>query len=119
MLGLYPSLQIFLCQSAVDMRLGFNGLEAKVREGWNLSPTSGNLFVFVNKRKNRMKILLWEKGGFWLLCKRLEKGVFPIPNSVHTTGPLEVGYTDLLLIIDGLEVITSRRSDRFFPVENS
>src|SRR5258708_39193738 len=76
MLSLSPATRIFVALEAVDMRKGFNGLYAWVQAVLGEEPTSGHWFVFLNRRRNRLKILLWDGSGLWLCSKRLEKGTF-------------------------------------------
>ena len=79
MLSLPPTVRIFLAATPADMRKGFDGLAQLVRDGIPQDPLSGHLFVFLNKRRNRIKILYWDRDGFALWYKRLEKGVFRFP----------------------------------------
>jgi transposase len=103
--------RIYVQESAVDMRLGFDGLHNLVVNSQGLDPTSGDLFVFLNRARNRMKILMWDHGGYWLLCKRLEKGKFP---PVHRdNNRTDVGRSDLLLMLDGIEIATVKKSKRY------
>ena len=82
MFGLTGGVSIWLCSRPTDMRKAYNGLSGEVREFMGHEPLSGSLFVFVNKRRDRMKILVWEHHGFWLLCKRLEAGRFQLAQSM-------------------------------------
>ena len=73
--------RIYLCVAPADMRRGFDTLAASVKEFLKHDPFSGNLFLFVSRGKDRMKILYWEKDGFCLWYKRLEEGTFKLPSS--------------------------------------
>jgi transposase len=90
------NIRIFLRRDPTDMRLGYNGLSALVGSTFGQNPTSGHLFVFVNRHRNRAKMLLWERGGFWLLSRRLEQGTFALPEPAPGAGahrrPRAVGY---------------------------
>jgi transposase len=77
--------QIFLVSGATDTRKAFNTLAAVVRNQLHRDPLSGDLFVFCNRRKDRIKILVFERGGFWLCAKRLESGPLPGPRSPPLT----------------------------------
>ncbi len=106
MLSLSPATRIFVALEPVDMRQGFNGLYAWVQRALEEEPTSGHWFVFINKRRNRLKILLWDGSGLWICSKRLEKGTFARPageGKSHCLRPEE-----LTLLIHGIES-TSRR----------
>ena len=74
MMGLFPSTGIFIATAPVDQRKAFDGLAALVRQSLGHDPLSGSVYVFGNKRKDRIKILFWEPGGYWLCMRRLEQG---------------------------------------------
>lgn len=95
MLSLPPSVQIFVAREPVDFRRGFDGLAATVRE-LGEEPLSGHLYVFRNRRGDRAKILFWDRTGFCLWYKRLERGVFHFP--AGETECLEVEAADLMLL---------------------
>jgi transposase len=78
-LSLPSALRIFLAASPADMRKGFDGLSLLVREVIAEDPLSGHLFVFRNRRRDRVKVLYWDRDGFALWYKRLEKGTFRFP----------------------------------------
>jgi transposase len=108
----FPANQrIFVHAETVDMRLGYDGLHNLVVNATGLDPTSGDLYVFINRNRNRMKILVWDHGGYWLLCKRLEKGRFP-PVHREPNRP-DIGRSDLLLMLDGIELIKSKKRQRY------
>jgi transposase len=79
MLTLSPAVRIYLATGATDLRRSIDGLAALVRERFTLDPLSGHLFLFRNRRGDRIKILAWDQGGFWVLYKRLERGTFAWP----------------------------------------
>jgi transposase len=96
------------------MRKAYDGLSGEVREYLKQDPLSGSMFVFMNRARNRMKILVWERHGFWLLCKRLEAGRFQAvtpQNSTDTSAVLT--YEQLLLIIEGIDLHSVRHRKRF------
>jgi transposase len=76
MLAIASNARIFLHRTAIDLRKGFEGLCLSVEETFNEAPTSGAYFVFLNRRRNRMKVLYWDNDGFAIWYKRLEKGSF-------------------------------------------
>jgi transposase len=106
MLSLSPATRIFVALEALDMRRGFNGLYAWVQTVLQEEPTSGHWFVFLNKRRNRLKILTHDGSGLWLLTKRLEAGTFAAPAGEGKSVSLRA--EELTLLIHGIES-TSRR----------
>jgi len=108
MLTLPPSVRVYLAAGATDMRRSIDGLSAVVRERLRLEPLSGHLFLFRNRRGDRIKILLWDRSGFWVLYKRLERGTFAWP-SEDQEEPLEMRGVDLLLLLSGVDVGATRR----------
>ena len=79
MLTLPPSVRIYLATEPVDLRRGHDGLFAIVRNQWRMDPFAGHLFAFVGRRGNRIKILFWDRGGFVIYYKRLERSRFRLP----------------------------------------
>src|SRR5262245_12172382 len=80
MLSLSPAARVFLALAPVDGRKSFNGLYTLVKETLHQEPTSGFFFVFINKARNRLKILFWDGSGLFLCTKRLERGTFAWPS---------------------------------------
>ena len=102
MLSLPAAVRIFVCRGATDLRCSFDRLSAMVTEVLRHDPFSGHLFVFFNRRQDRVKILVWERGGFWLLYKRLETGTFGSLDREEMTA------RDLFLCLEGIEVVRER-----------
>jgi transposase len=88
-LTLSPAVRIYLATGATDLRRSIDGLSAVVRERFTLDPLSGHLFLFRNRRGDRLKILAWDRSGFWILYKRLEQGTFAWPTD-DPIGPVEM-----------------------------
>jgi transposase len=107
------AVRIYLCVQPTDMRRGFDTLAAAVREFLRHDPFSGNLFLFVGRGKDRMKILYWDKDGFCLWYKRLEEGTFKLPS--HKDAPLsvELKATELAMLLEGIDLKSIKRSKRF------
>lgn len=84
-----------------DMRKGFNGLSGLVRNELEREPTSGDVFIFLNRPRTHLKLLHWERGGFVLYYKRLERGSFT-PPEYDNTGT--VSWADLVLMVEGIQV---------------
>jgi hypothetical protein len=115
---LSAAVRVFLCTEPTDMRKSFDGLFGMVREFLGQDPLSGHLFLFFNRRRDRAKILLWERDGLVIWYKRLEAGSFqsldPMVNT-PTSGPagLELSGTDLAMILGGIDLTTARRRKRY------
>ena len=105
-----PSVRIFIGRQPVDMRKGFDGLSGEVIGAINEDPQSGHLFVFFNKRRNRMKALVWDGSGYWVLYKRLEHGRFQVFDRISKArGSYELSSTDLALLLDGIDLRGAKR----------
>lgn len=113
MLTLPSSVRIFLATEPVDMRKSIDGLSGLVTTLLHQDPLSGYLFVFRGRRNDRVKILVWDRSGFWLLYKRLEKGRFHFPAA--GVGSQEIESTHLALLLEGLDVEMASRAPRPFP----
>lgn len=101
MLSVSAATRIFVALQPVDMRQSFNGLYARVQAILQQDPTSGHLFVFTNKHRNRLKILCWDGSGLWVCAKRLEKGTFGWPKGEGASQMLRP--EQLSLLVHGIE----------------
>lgn len=111
MLNLPSSVRVFAARERVDFRNGFDGLCAVVREQFREDPLSGHLFLFFNRRRDRIKILVWDQNGFWLLYKRLEQGTF---ERIAGEGEkIEIDRARLAMLLDGIETKSSRIRTHF------
>ena len=108
MLRLPGSVRVFLCLTAVDMRRSFDGLAAMAEHVVGQDPLSGHLFVFRNRRGDRVKILVWDQSGFWVLYKRLEHGTFAWPAD-EAPGAVTIASRDLLVLLAGVDLTHTRR----------
>lgn len=108
MLTVPPAVRIFLATGASDLRRSIDGLAMLVRERFGLDPLSGHLFVFRNRRGDRLKILVWDSSGFWILYKRLEQGTFAWPDDAET-GSVTITSRDLAVLLSGVDVTHTRR----------
>lgn len=108
MLTLPPSVRIYVAVGASDLRRSIDGLSALVRERFGADPFSGHLFLFRNRRGDRLKILVWDRSGFWVLYKRLERGTFAWPQSADHTA-IELQSAELMMLLGGLDVAATRR----------
>jgi transposase len=106
-LSLSAATRVFVALQPVDMRLGFNGLYALTQTVLQQEVLSGHLFVFTNKRRNRIRLLYWDGSGLWLCAKRLEKGTFGWPTGDGVI--LCLRPEELQLLLHGLEGRSRRR----------
>ena len=110
MLNIGSGSQVFLVAGPTDMRKSFDTLAAVVRAVINADPLSGHHFVFCNRKRDRLKVLIWESSGFWLLAKRLEKGTFSWPDVSVTK--VEFSSAQLAALLEGLE-LSGRKRKRY------
>ena len=114
MLTLPPSTRVFVATQPADMRRSFDGLLAIVRDFLgHQDPLSGHLFVFRNKRGDRLKVLWWDRDGLALFYKRLEIGFFLIPDAPADTRQLEMTAADLQLLLQGIDPAQVQRGKRY------
>ena len=111
MLSLPPAVRIFVATAPTNLHLSFDRLAALARDVIQQDPFSGHLFVFLNRRRTKVKILGWDRSGFCLWYKRLERGVFHVPLAAATH--LEVDAAELTLLLDGIDLAQAKRSVRF------
>jgi transposase len=115
MLTLPCSVRIYVAAEPVDLRRGFDGLAAAVRSVMAADPLSGHLFVFLNRRQNRVKVLFWDRTGFALLYKRLERGTFALPTAPALgQRHIEVDAGELHCLLEGLDLQEARRRPRWY-----
>ena len=111
MLSLGGSHRVFLCRRPVDFRKAHDGLCAVIRNEFKDDPFSGDVFAFFNRAKDRVKLVVWDRNGFWLLYKRLEKGTFPF--AVSGEGRVEIAQGELAMILEGIEWKSAKRSSHY------
>lgn len=114
MLTLPGSLRILVATTPVDFRKSHDGLAALVRQVLGEDPLSGSLFVFANKRADRLKLLYWDGDGLALWHKRLEVGTFRMPRPAgDEASQLEISAVDLAMILSGIDLADVRRRKRY------
>ena len=107
----FPStVRVFLCNQHVDMRKSYDGLCGCVETIIGADSLSGHLFVFFNRRRTQVKILMWDRTGYCLYCKRLEKGRFSYDAA---DGSRAIEMPELMLILEGIDLHGARRRKRF------
>ncbi len=102
MLATIPNARIWLCTTPTDMRRSYNGLSALVKNHLHQNPLSGDLFVFINRKRTHMKALYFEHGGYCIWAKRLEQGTFAAPRSAQKSEPMS--WAKLKCLLEGIDV---------------
>lgn len=105
--------RVYLCASPTDMRKGFDTLAVLVREGLGCDPLSGHLFLFIGRRRDRLKILYWDRDGYALWYKRLEKGTFRMPAAKPDAASIELKASELAMLLEGIDLRSIKRRARF------
>jgi len=100
MFSLTSSFRYYLYREPTDMRRSFDGLSGIVQGQLERNPTSGEVFIFINRRRNKVKLLRWEQGGFILYYKRLEQGTFELPKFEKDSVSYRMSWYGLMLMID-------------------
>ncbi len=111
MLSIPPTVPIFLYTRPTDLRKGFDGLSGIVRQEFQADPLDGSLFLFVNRRRDRLKILHFDGTGFWLYYKLLEAGTFEVITSKGNCAQLD--STQLAMLLGGVSMATVKRRKRY------
>ncbi len=109
----FSGLHFYLCRQPTDMRKNFDGLSGVIESILGANPLSGDVFIFINKRRDRIKLLLWDRDGFWLFYKRLEKGTFQLPIDSSYGQSVELSYDALWMILTGIDLGSIKRRPRF------
>jgi transposase len=113
-LTLPPGLRVFVATARVDGRKGIDGLSILVRSQLSEDPLSGSMFVFFSRRADRVRILHWDRDGYVLITKRLEKGCFRVPWT-ETQQRVAIEAADLLLVLEGIDLRGASRRARWAP----
>jgi transposase len=113
MIHLPASVRVYLCLSPCDMRRSFDGLHALVRDHLQLDAFAGHLYLFANKRKDRVKILYWDRDGFAVWAKRLEAGSYVIPCGEPGSRRLEISAQELGALLSGIDLSSATRRKRY------
>jgi transposase len=109
MLSLSSACRYFLYQHQTDMRKGFDGLSGLIRNGTGRDPLSGDVFIFFNRLRTQVKLLLWEGDGYSIYQKRLERGTYELPLQASS----EIRSDELMLILQGISLKSVSRRKRF------
>lgn len=113
MTGLTQQHRYYIYSVAADMRNGFDGLCGLVRTKMGSNPMNGSVYIFINRRRDRMKMLVWEPGGFMMYYKRLEQGTFDLPENRDEQGRIMISWEVLVMMISGIKMRKIIRKKRY------
>ncbi len=114
MMHLPASVRVYLCLTPCDMRKSFDGLHALVREHLELDAFAGHLFVFASRRRDRLKILYWDRDGFAVWSKRLEEGAYAMPGAATAAEHRqEITAQELGALLSGIDLQQATRRKRY------
>lgn len=116
MFSLTSQERYFLFGGPTDMRKSFDGLCGLVREKMGRDPLSGEVYVFINRRRDKIKLLRWERGGFTLYYKRLEVGTFT--TATFDGESYHMPWADLVMMVEGIEIGKARYKERYYPQQS-
>jgi transposase len=112
--GLSGQIRYYLYAPATDMRKGFDALSGLVRNELFQDPLSGDAFIFINRRRNLLKLLIWDQTGFVIYYKRLESGTFEIPARKNGNKSIVIPREELVMILEGISLEKVKRRKRYF-----
>lgn len=116
MILLPRSVRIYVATEPANLRKSFEGLSNEVRTVLAADPISGHVFLFLNRRRTQVKLLLWTRGGFTIVHKRLERGRFTFPDRVTAkTACVQIDAHELAMLLEGLVASTTRSAVRWAP----
>jgi len=115
MFTLSSSHKFHLYSQPTDMRKSFDGLSGLVQNNLENNPCSGDVFIFINRQRNKIKLLHWQGISFTLYYKRLEKGTFELPDYDASVGSITLSYTQMVMIVDGLTIKNIERRKHYQP----
>jgi transposase len=113
MIHLPASVRVYLCLTPCDMRKSFDSLHALVRDHLELDALAGHLFVFASRRRDRVKILYWDRDGFALWSKRLEEGTYSVPFGDGAERRREITAQELGALLSGIDLESAARRKRY------
>ncbi len=115
MLSWPPGIQVFMALEPVDLRKGFDGLSAAVQTVFDRQVLDGHLFLFLNRRRDRVKILWWDRDGLAIFYKRLERGSYEVPRHEPQAKHGTLDATQLSLLLGGVELASVKHRPRYRP----
>ena len=119
MFTLSTSNRFHLYSQPTDMRKSFDGLSAVVQNALGSNPLNGDVFIFINRRRDKIKLLHWQGISFTLYYKRLEEGTFEVPTYDPQAGSITLSYAQMVMLVDGLTIKNIEKRKRYTPSENT
>ena len=114
------AVRVYVATKPVRLNRSFDGLSNVVREVMGRDPLSGHVFVFINRRRTMVKLLVWTRGGFTIVHKRLERGTFArVFSETEERSHVELDIHELSMLLEGIELSTGRRSTRWEPTRHA
>lgn len=113
MLSFSSKQRYFLYGGPTDMRKSFDGLSGLVQTHFSQALLSGDIFIFLNRRRDRIKLLTWDLSGFAIYYKRLERGTFELPLGSADQTSLELSWSELVMLLEGIELKSVKRRKRY------
>ena len=108
----FSDVRIYFCTTPTNMTYSFDRLLGRAQEIFEQDPLEGHLFLFVNRKRDRLKLLFWDQDGFCIFYKRLERGTFQLLTTADAAG-MELSYSQLVRLLGGLDLMTGRRRKRY------
>jgi transposase len=115
MFGLSSGQRFYFYVGKTDMRKSFNGLSGLVKDHWSKSTSQDMVYVFVNRRRDKVKVLQWRQNGFILYYKRLEEGTFNFPSYELEAVLVKLSYAEMVMLIDGISILNLKKNKRYKP----
>lgn len=113
MIGVTLPASMYLSTRPTDMRKSIDGLSGEIQDYLGRDPVDGSLFIFINRRRDKLKMLWWDRDGFWVLYKRLEAGTFQMPAFENASLGISLGVDQLQLILAGIDLNSVRHRKRY------
>jgi transposase len=114
------AVRVYFATAPVNLRKSFDGLSNEVRTVLRQEPLNGHVFVFLNKRRNQVKLLVWTRGGFTIVAKRLERGTYSFPARVTSEAKsVMIDVHELGMLLEGIDVSRVRLAKRWEPAAHA
>jgi transposase len=114
------AVRVYFATQPVNLRKSFDGLTNEIRHALGYDPLDGHLFVFLNRRKNQVKLLVWTRGGFTIVHKKLERGTFTFPARVTAgAASVTIDVHELTMLLEGIDVSRAKAQPRWEPPARS